>query len=929
MALDFVLTRNHHLIELSQKNLLISRSLRPQSNISENFPESYVEIHFDNRDEYFPIKDKSIIVKRSITINTDRCWINKRAVKFDEMVEFLESGGLCPDNTYYIVKQGTISEIAASDPKRLLEILRSISGAKSFDEKKIKSINLNIESEQLIKQIENIIAQLKENLALIAIDSRQFNKYQSLSKLKKYLMIKIKNEELRVLREELRNLERSLKFDEEGLQEIEGNHRNLTDCLNSKHSQFSTLQSEVTGLQKRYEDSKKSMLLLIKTIDDIRRRKFNQQIKNNFIDLDTSQMNSIEENLESDKVCLDNLNKDLNELLEKKYKIHHEIKSLMAKRQNCFKLKELIGKNLSLHQMNKSIRENHLEPIDSSIETFNKVIEDLQKTLDNVKSERLKIDDSGRSFLQTSETHFNQIENIQQDLSNFFARLKTNELRLHQHLNQSSQLQKELLRDQNHFDEVENWLDLHSSQMAVASKKSIEKAIQYLRSKLSQEKEREKRIGIEHLLQGYHGQLIDLFELNKPVEKAADVLLRNNLFYHVVENESTAIELLKIIDVLKLRGSFKFLILNRAQSKEYQIDDTKKSLYMPLFECINNLRPNSELILSALRITFNGLFIVRSFQACWSLFQNSRNSNFATLEGEMINNAGVVTRASTNQSTRFEKYKRWFELRKSIAGKKQKLETLEEQKEKILIENSNIKRDIVEKEKQLELIQQFFKSLSNNSDPFRNSQRKNLITKHIDSLEADLMRNKTEMSCLIESKDFWQQRIDRTIIEQQNFLEESSRSLELEIDKRSTQLKNTNKIIKIKQDLQEDLRIEINEKESRKMRIKYASSILIEDQISKVGMGNLTRTEIEWNNQIGFYQNQMQQSNEELEKLMPKKCSIETEIKMLNDQYNQIKAKIEIHRKKLENERKLINDIKFKIQSFQIEIENFGFIEGS
>ncbi|OTF72052.1 hypothetical protein BLA29_003901, partial [Euroglyphus maynei] len=125
MALEFVLTQNYNHLGEQQRLLLMCQN--QSANESAKTIEAFVEIHFDNVDKFFPINEQLVVIKRQITRTSDNFYINGRLAKNDELMAFLESGGFSRDNSYFIVKQGLVSDIATSNPRNILDILRCMS----------------------------------------------------------------------------------------------------------------------------------------------------------------------------------------------------------------------------------------------------------------------------------------------------------------------------------------------------------------------------------------------------------------------------------------------------------------------------------------------------------------------------------------------------------------------------------------------------------------------------------------------------------------------------------------------------------------------------------------------------------------------------------------------------------------------------------
>lgn len=74
----------------------------------------------------------------------------------------------------------------------------------------------------------------------------------------------------------------------------------------------------------------------------------------------------------------------------------------------------------------------------------------------------------------------------------------------------------------------------------------------------------------------YHGMLIDLIECTPALNTCVEVVAGKQLFFHVVDNDKTANQILKVINQRKLPGDIHFMSLGNMDPKEHDYPNEEK-----------------------------------------------------------------------------------------------------------------------------------------------------------------------------------------------------------------------------------------------------------------------------------------------------------------------------------------------------------------
>ena len=99
-------------------------------------------------------------------------------------------------------------------------------------------------------------------------------------------------------------------------------------------------------------------------------------------------------------------------------------------------------------------------------------------------------------------------------------------------IHELNQIQHNLVNQENELKEIVALLDLCSYDTAICGRHTIEHVLKEFKSRLETESnlnEIELR-KLQMAVSGYYGQLIDCFELTKPIHHALEGLLKNKIF---------------------------------------------------------------------------------------------------------------------------------------------------------------------------------------------------------------------------------------------------------------------------------------------------------------------------------------------------------------------------------------------------------------
>ncbi len=185
-ALEFVLTRNN--VRLSgpfRRSFICNVPIRSKGGQQHTTAE--VTVWLDNEDGHFPLAEKEVAIRRQVSAASDQYFVNGRPTKVDQFLALMETSGFSPNNSHFLVQQGFVKEVAFGSQEAMLNILRAVSGAETFEERKGRAFALIDESERTITRLDGQIAFLHRQMRLFKIDRTVVAAFQEQTRLRRYL----------------------------------------------------------------------------------------------------------------------------------------------------------------------------------------------------------------------------------------------------------------------------------------------------------------------------------------------------------------------------------------------------------------------------------------------------------------------------------------------------------------------------------------------------------------------------------------------------------------------------------------------------------------------------------------------------------------------------------------------------------------------
>nr|XP_048712231.1 structural maintenance of chromosomes protein 3 isoform X2 [Caretta caretta] len=313
---------------------------------------------------------------------------------------------------------------------------------------------------------------------------------------------------------------------------------------------------------------------------------------------------------------------------------------------------------------------------------------------------------------------------LDQDLNEVKARVEELDRKYYEVKNKKDELQSE----RNYL-----WREENAEQQALAAKREdLEKKQQLLRAatgkailngidSINKVLEHFRRKGInQHVLNGYHGIVMNNFECEPAFYTCVEVTAGNRLFYHIVDSDEVSTKILMEFNKMNLPGEVTFLPLNKLDVRDTAYPETNDAIPM-----ISKLRYNPRFD-KAFKHVFGKTLICRSMEVSTQLAR-AFTMDCITLEGDQVSHRGALTGGY------YDTRKSRLELQKDVRKAEEELGELEAKL------NENLRRNI-------ERINNEIDQLMNQMQQIETQQRKFKASRDSILSEMKMLKEKRQQS---------------------------------------------------------------------------------------------------------------------------------------------------------------------------------------
>nr|XP_022909118.1 structural maintenance of chromosomes protein 3-like [Onthophagus taurus] len=583
------------------------------------------------------IDANEISLRRIIGIHKDQFILNKKNATRTEVMNYLESAGFTNSNPYYIVKQGTINQMALASDSHRLKLLNEVAGTKLYIEKREECLKIFKNAELRLKRISEDLDTLDKTLSTLEEQKKELKQYQYYNQKRSAIQYSIGKIKLKKYNTELKSFD-----EEENTSSFEKNEivRN-----------FKKIQEQIQDLMEKSKNTKNELNMIKEKRNSLSNERENLIKKS--IKLDFTVNNLLDEMVD-DKQSKKNLENELTQLELTIKEQESELDKVNAQYEAMKRKEEqsVINLTLKIQKQKELIGKEHRRRHFTVKDDRNRWIQNELKLLDNhIKEKKNNIEKFIADLKQDDEKYtllINKLETHKRDIDGQRVLIEEHNkecYELKRSNDQQQTIKNELWRKKNTLEQYYSSLkgDLLNAEQCLRSLigKAILKGCDSVRKVLATFRERGESYA--EIANSYFGLVIDNFNCDKTIYTPVEVTAKNKLFNHIVESDYVATMILKEIKQQKLPGDVVFAALNRLKSRQYDYPHNKNCL--PLVCKLNY----DEKYDKVMKLIFGKTLICRTVEDA-THFARTVRLDCVTLDGDFITARGTLTGGYINFS---------------------------------------------------------------------------------------------------------------------------------------------------------------------------------------------------------------------------------------------------------------------------------------
>ncbi|MGB9813444.1 MAG: chromosome segregation protein SMC [Thermovenabulum sp.] len=863
-----------------------------------------VTVVLDNEDHFLPLDFTEVsITRRVFRSGESEFYLNKVPCRLKDIQELLMDTGIGKDG-YSIISQGEIDEFLLSKPEERRLIFEETAGITKHKARKKESEKKLEETSMNISRLDDLINELEFQLESLYAEREKAIEYKRLSEIEKEV-------EVNIILMKYEKLEREIKSCEE--------------TLTKKEEELENLKNNVSEAEEKLKS------------------------KNNLYEKEFLRLENLKEEVFKKTAELSNLNKDL-EFIKEKLEEYKKQKMELLK-----KIEELSGKKL---EYKRNLKEKTLllerkicdgNSLESKVSALKKEIEDIKQKIFN---EEKQIEDL-KSFAIEYLNSISEKKNILSSLKTMSDTLKKRKEQILEEINRLEKINHITFQDIDSIDNklkklehnsliYKNGVDRLANDLfkLESTKRELQKL---LTDKISKYHELQSRLkvlqqldnnyegypsGVRNLLldlkngkvkiPGIYGSLAELIFVEKDLEVAIEAALGGSLLDIVCENEEAA---KKAVEYLKKNnlGRATFLPLTMMRPKIVNNEELNQFKNNKGFiGAAESLVKYDNKFKNCVLNLLGRVLVFEDIDSAILSFKKNPSFKIVTLDGEIISPAGSITGGSFRKSS-------------LLLSRKREIVLLKNELDKINEETAVLNNKIYQIDRKIE-----------NKNYAVNYFKKNIETIKIEI--AGLIQEKKEKKKIQEER---KERIDILNLEL-NQIEKDLQEIDIEIVKTREAIDEINSNIETNQQEIEKIKKSINyvllikekkEKELEEVEEKLALfkneeyGLKLEIQHTEENLKAMKKEILDYSQRLSkLYEIEEKTIDEKNIKektfleIAAEKDFLEKEYERLKvnfreieDEAKNLQKEISLIRKKLEKLEALVNDLKIKKASFELE----------
>lgn len=224
---------------------------------------AYVEVILDNSDRRILVDSDQVSIRRLIGVKKDDWLIDGRHSTKAEIFGLLEGAGFAKTSPYYIVQQGKVSELTLMSDLQRLGMLKDISGAGVYDERRAESVKIMEDTALRRTRAEGLIAEIEGKLSALEGEQRELRECERMEARRRTLEYVLGDREWRSTQSRL--------------DELAGKHSEASAVAVEFQNRVSALRKKATDAEadlQRKEETRAKLAESLTGLETERDRKF-------------------------------------------------------------------------------------------------------------------------------------------------------------------------------------------------------------------------------------------------------------------------------------------------------------------------------------------------------------------------------------------------------------------------------------------------------------------------------------------------------------------------------------------------------------------------------------------------------------------------------------------------------------------------------
>ncbi|BGP39221.1 Structural maintenance of chromosomes protein 3 [Rhodotorula kratochvilovae] len=581
---------------------------------------AYVEVEFDNSDGRFPTNKPTLLLRRTIGLKKDEYQLDRKSTSKGEVMSLLESAGFSRSNPYYIVPQGRITHLTnQKDADRLL-LLKEVAGTKVYEERRAESNKIMDETNAKRDKIKDLLTYIQERLDELEEEKEELKQFQTLDRSRRSLEYCI--------------YQRELQDVGDMLDQIEDERRRDVDSANSRREEFNGREKELSNLAARLSTLRESLSTLATEHRELSAEKRDMARAVSGLECDVADaedaarsgaekrqraeadLERVESEISAKEGELDALLPEWERARDDEAKTQEEVDQGEVTRRQLFAKQGRRGQFRT-----RAERDEHLA---GSVQRHEETLEARRAREEAIERDRTETEKAR----DEAETQRRELREDADGRKERMLALQEEIKKLRKAQEEKNEQRKELWKADGKLDaQSRHAHDVHRSAEQTVSKTMDRDTANGLRAA--------RAIANELGLEGYHGPLYELFEVEDRYKTAVEVTAGTSLFQIVVDTDATATQILDRM-VQDKSGRVTFMPLNRLRIYDNEFPKTTEAIPM-----INKLK-FAEQFRPAFKQVFGRTIICQTLEIAGA-YTRSHNLNAITLDGDKYDRKGSLT----------------------------------------------------------------------------------------------------------------------------------------------------------------------------------------------------------------------------------------------------------------------------------------------